>query len=200
MRTILEKTESLIEVEKSKFISVCGPLTNTDDFKIILKEIKQIYPNARHYCYAYVVNGAFKSSDDGEPSGTAGRPLSNLLQTREVNNSYIITIRYFGGIKLGASRLLRTYVDSANQTLSKVKYGVYKELISNHLMDLTYDEFYQLQNYANNHNLILENVIYSNNINLDIISDNDIEEIINALFKGKIKIISKEKITKIVEE
>ena len=112
MQTVNEKFIKQTDVLNSKFIAILLPLNDDNLFKEILKDIKAEYKKAKHYCYAYRVGMKSKSSDDGEPSGTAGRPLLEILHKKELNNIALIVVRYFGGSKLGASRLLRTYVQA----------------------------------------------------------------------------------------
>ena len=106
---------------KSKFISILSAINSQEDVERILKEIKKEYPKARHYIYAYILDDKQKSNDDGEPSGTAGKPTLELLNNQNLVNCLLVTVRYFGGIKLGASRLLRTYLDSANGAVKSAK-------------------------------------------------------------------------------
>ena len=112
MLTVKEKTIKQTDVMNSKFIAILMPFTDETMIKEVIKSLKAEYKKAKHYCYAYRVGSKSKSSDDGEPSGTAGRPLLELLHKRELNNVALIVVRYFGGTKLGASRLLRTYVQA----------------------------------------------------------------------------------------
>ena len=112
MKTIEKTTQSNLEVMKSKFISILMPLENPDDFKIILKNLQKEHSKAKHIVYAYKVGNKTKSCDDREPKGTAGRPLMELLLKKELDNVALIVVRYFGGTKLGAGRLLRTYVQA----------------------------------------------------------------------------------------
>ena len=112
MKTIEKTTQSNLEVMKSKFISILMPLENPDDFKIILKNLQKEHSKAKHIVYAYKVGNKSKSCDDREPKGTAGRPLMELLLRKELDNVALIVVRYFGGTKLGAGRLLRTYVQA----------------------------------------------------------------------------------------
>ena len=112
MKTIEKTTQSNLEVMKSKFISILMPLENPDDFKIILKNLQKEHSKAKHIVYAYKVGNKTKSCDAREPKGTAGRPLMELLLTKELDNVALIVVRYFGGTKLGAGRLLRTYVQA----------------------------------------------------------------------------------------
>ena len=119
MLTVKERFVKLTEVMGSKFIAILMPLSENDDFKLIMKDIQKEYKKAKHYCYAYRLGQKSKSSDDGEPSGTAGRPLLELLYKKDLNNVALIVVRYFGGTKLGASRLLRTYVSSGVNVINE---------------------------------------------------------------------------------
>lgn len=110
--TIKEQKINQIEVMKSKFIAYFLPLNNEEDFKPILANLRKEHKKARHIVYAYRVNTKSKSSDDGEPKGTAGHPLLELLYKKDINNVALLVVRYFGGTKLGASRLLRTYLQA----------------------------------------------------------------------------------------
>lgn len=112
MKTVTQTYQSNLEVMKSKFISILMPLNNPDDFKTILKGLQKEHSKAKHIVYAYKVGNKSKSYDDQEPKGTAGRPLMELLLKKELDNVALIVVRYFGGIKLGAGRLLRTYVQA----------------------------------------------------------------------------------------
>ena len=117
MFTIKEKTVNEIVIQKSRFICVLDKLENKDDLENILKEIKNTYKGATHYCYAYIINSSQKYDDDGEPSGTAGNPILNVLKFNNLNNVVAIVIRYFGGIKLGAGGLVRAYTKSVTECL-----------------------------------------------------------------------------------
>lgn len=118
MNTIKSKCIKQTDVMNSKFIAIAMPFDNPDLIKDILKDVKSEYKKAKHYCYAYRVGQKSKSCDDGEPSGTAGRPLLELLHKKDLNNILLIVVRYFGGTKLGAGRLLRTYVQSGVNVLN----------------------------------------------------------------------------------
>jgi len=121
MQTINKKYETKIEVEKSKFIGLLFPLDNVEQFKEILKSLQKEHKKARHIVYAYRLGMVSKSNDDGEPKGTAGRPLLELLHKRDLNNLVLFVVRYFGGTKLGAGRLLRTYVSAGNEVINNAE-------------------------------------------------------------------------------
>ena len=117
--SIKEEKCELLENMKSKFYAYAFPLSNVDDFKPKLEKLRKDNPKAKHFVYAYRVGVNSKSCDDKEPKGTGGRPILELLNKRELNNIAIIVVRYYGGIQLGAGRLLRTYLNSAINVLNK---------------------------------------------------------------------------------
>lgn len=117
----IDKTYEFTFIEnKSKFISLLIPLTSKEEYKDKLLEVKKIYPNATHYCYAFNFKGYAKASDDSEPKGTAGKPILRVLQLKNIDNGLLVVIRYFGGIKLGASKLLRTYVKASSEVINLI--------------------------------------------------------------------------------
>ena len=95
-------------IKKSKFIVKLIKIDDNSNINKILDDIKKEYTKATHYCYSYVLKNYSKYSDDGEPSGTAGLPILNSINSRNLVNVLCVVIRYFGGIKLGASNLTRT--------------------------------------------------------------------------------------------
>lgn len=101
-----------IEIKKSKFISYYYDISEIDEIKNILNDIRDKNKKARHIVYAYKFNNTAGKSDDKEPIGTAGLPLYNLLEMNNLNNKLIVVVRYFGGIKLGAGPLMRAYKEA----------------------------------------------------------------------------------------
>lgn len=118
---VSKRYDGFVELNKSKFYAILMPLTNTDDFKSLLAEIKKEHNKAKHVVYAYRVGIASKSNDDQEPKGTAGRPLLELLHKKDLNNCVLFVARYFGGTKLGASRLLRTYLQAGINVINSIE-------------------------------------------------------------------------------
>ena len=106
-----------IEIKKSKFITYLIKLDNVEEVEIKLNEIKKEYKDATHYCYAYIIQNKEKASDNGEPSGTAGVPILNVLKKNNLSNILCVVIRYFGGIKLGAGGLVRAYSNSCSEAI-----------------------------------------------------------------------------------
>ena len=106
-----------IEIKKSKFIGYYYEINSTDEAKQIIEELKKEHKKARHIPYAYKVNNTAKKTDDKEPSGTCGTPILNVLERNNLNNHLLIIVRYFGGTKLGAGPLLRSYNKCANDVI-----------------------------------------------------------------------------------
>ena len=101
--------ESMYEIKKSKFYAFNFEVDNLDEVKNILENLKKEHKKAKHIVYAYKIDNFEKKCDDGEPSGTAGLPLYNIINKKDLNHILIVVVRYFGGIKLGAGGLLRAY-------------------------------------------------------------------------------------------
>lgn len=119
MKTIKNFGVYELTIKNSKFITLLYKINKEQEVKENLTKAKLNYPDANHYCYAYIVNNKKKSSDDGEPGGTAGVPLMKVLEQNDLTNILVIVIRYFGGIKLGANGLVRAYTKSLTTALDQ---------------------------------------------------------------------------------
>lgn len=119
MKSIKKEITNEIIINKSRFITVLTNINDINNVKEKLENIKKEYKDATHYCYAYIINNHEKCSDNGEPSGTAGMPILNVLKQNNLTNILCIVIRYFGGIKLGAGGLIRAYSNSVSEALNK---------------------------------------------------------------------------------
>lgn len=117
MYSINKITTSELIIKNSRFITILVPITSKSNINNILSKIKEQYPKANHYCYAYITEGSQKSSDDREPSSTAGIPMLNVLIKNKIINVLAVTVRYFGGIKLGAGGLVRAYSKSVTTAI-----------------------------------------------------------------------------------
>ena len=118
-----KRYDGFVELNKSKFFSILMPLNDVEDFKKLLEQVRKEHSKAKHVVYAYRVGTSSKSNDDQEPKGTAGRPLLELLHKKDLNNCVIFVARYFGGTKLGASRLLRTYLQAGINVVNLLEKG-----------------------------------------------------------------------------
>lgn len=172
-------------IEKSEFIAIISPVTTTNDFLPILKNIKKKYPKANHYCTAYILDNSQGSNDDGEPSGTAGIPILEMLNAKALKNVYAVVVRYFGGIKLGAGGLIRAYASVTKAAISKLE--LYKEAISTEIeVSFSYDKINLIDQLFNNyitHKSFLTDVTY----HLSFIDDANLVDQNSHLFTKIIK-------------
>lgn len=105
-------------IKYSKFISLIYRVYTKEEVKEYLNKTKESYPSATHYCYGYVIDNDIKSSDDNEPSKTAGIPILNQIINNKLNYTLIIVVRYFGGVKLGVGPLTRAYAKVAREVIT----------------------------------------------------------------------------------
>ena len=194
MFTVLERNEITIIREKSSFIGILLHATSVESAKQYLLDIKKGYPKAKHYCYAYVIGGAQKSSDDGEPSGTAGRPLLELLNKKEMDETLLIVVRYFGGVLLGASRLMSTYLETGVQAINSADIVEISSLYG-FKMELSYKEFDELKRLGKIWGFSFENIQYEDKIKVDVLGGEDAgEKLANAFPHANIELIGKRKV------
>lgn len=165
--TIKENVQSEIVEKKSKFIANLFYVESIEQAENVIKETRKKYFDARHNCIAYriVKDNQFveRFSDDGEPSGTAGAPMLNILQKSELANVLIIVTRYFGGILLGTGGLLRAYSDSLLKAIQKVE--LVKICLGDELkVTLDYSEFENFKYYCKNNDVSIIDCQYFQNI------------------------------------
>jgi len=131
-RSVAATFTSLLSVKNSKFIAVIFPCSSLENFKIELTQLKKQHPKASHFCHATAVlenDIIFRSSDDGEPSGTAGLPILGQLKSAQLIQVGLIVIRYYGGTKLGASGLIQAYKESARLVIESADVIVIEQKI-----------------------------------------------------------------------
>ncbi|MEN6080916.1 YigZ family protein [Chromobacterium piscinae] len=117
MFQLQEKAQAEVEIRKSRFIGIVLPVASRDEALRELAGIRARWPDARHYCAVLLCAGDSMLDDDGEPSGTAAKPMYNVLQHKRLTNVLAVVVRYFGGIKLGAGGLVRAYTQAVNAAL-----------------------------------------------------------------------------------
>lgn len=119
----------LIE-KRSRFITYCEAVNNEQEFKQFLNRLKLQYPDARHFCYGFRIGPLSSAhrgfSDDGEPSGTAGMPILNVIDHSDFSNLAVIVVRYFGGTKLGTGGLARAYSQATKSILDEITWQTYQ--------------------------------------------------------------------------
>ena len=170
MKVLLSNTTSFYEIEKSKFLGFSFIVKTKQECDEIIKEFKENYRDARHVCYAYVLNkdqSIQKYSDDGEPAGTAGFPMLSFLLKEELTNVLVIVVRYFGGVKLGAGGLLRSYVKATNLLFDSCNIGEYFETFDYEIV-FSYEQIKNVNYWLNSNNLQVINKEYSDLINFKI--------------------------------
>lgn len=121
MKTVKDCASKVLEVKKSKFIAILQRVDTLEEIENALKKAKSTYPFAKHYVYAYILDGKQKCSDDAEPSKTAGAPILHVLEQKNLEHILCIVVRYFGGILLGAGGLVRAYTKSLTDVLKETE-------------------------------------------------------------------------------
>lgn len=181
MKTIKNNVKNELIIKNSRFITLLIKITSKDEVNKILNDIKDEYPKATHYCYGYIVDNYKKSSDDKEPSNTAGIPTLNILEKENLTNVLAVTIRYFGGIKLGVGGLIRAYSKSVQDTLIKTELV---ELKKAKLIEITinYDMQKQLD-YLLKSEIIIEKSFDTNITYRILIEDKNLEKLSNYNYK-----------------
>lgn len=174
-RTIRDKSETEIIINKSRFIGRAFPVETEEEALTILSDIRKKHYDATHNCYAYVIkDGAARFSDDGEPSGTAGMPIMDVLKNKQLVNTLVIVTRYFGGILLGAGGLVRAYSRSAADSVCAacpvlVTPGTRMRIIAD------YSHFNSIQDFINE-NTVVESTEYMENVTVTCIIKSELAE------------------------
>lgn len=193
MKTIEKPVQVEINVKKSQFICSLFPAKSKRESKEIIQKINQQYSDATHNCTAYITGDGEGFDDDGEPGGTAGKPMINVLRKNELHNVTAVVTRYFGGIKLGAGGLVRAYSKSVMEAIGEAEiveieeYEVYE-------VTFEYSDIKTVDGEVRNNNLETIEKEYSDKVIYEVISrDNrDIEKIFGK-YSGKIKVNFKNK-------
>ena len=170
-KTIKENTSSEIVEKKSKFIANIFYVESREEAESIIKEVNKKYHDARHNCYAYRViteEGIIeKASDDGEPSGTAGGPMLNILSKNNLGNVLVIVTRYFGGILLGTGGLVKAYSSACALGLEKA--GIVEKNIADlYKIEINYTDVDKFKYFAKNNEIIILKEEYLENVILEI--------------------------------
>ncbi|QEO56431.1 YigZ family protein [Francisella marina] len=192
-KTIFENLEFEISpIKKSRFISFVYKVASHEEVLEAIDNVKIIYPGANHYCWAYslVDNNQLRFSDDGEPNGSAGKPILSHIQGLGISNVLVVVVRYFGGTKLGVGGLVRAYGQAAKEGLALAKI-IDVEPQSEILIEYDYSETASVDNLLNRYNIQIIRENYSNLISKVIkicTSEKSIflEEITN-ITKGRVK-------------
>lgn len=166
-KTIQEACEAQLLEKKSKFIANFYPIQTKEEAETILKEIRRKHFNAKHHCFAYTLMDGEKvverCSDDGEPSGTAGGPMLNIVKKNKLYNVLVVITRYFGGILLGTGGLVRAYSEATIRVMQQAKY-LEKELGQEIKITMNYAEIQLFKYYCNKYQIKVLKEEYLNNV------------------------------------
>lgn len=198
MNIIVGSEKSEIEIKKSRFICYIKNISTEEEIDDYLNKIKKENINARHFAYSYILDTKEYLTDGGEPRGTAGKPIYNILKQYDLNYIICIVVRYFGGIKLGTGGLIRAYASSAKTTLNlleirEVKQGLLVELI------FAYSKIKQLDYFLNIRNIEIKNKKFDDLVSYEIIILKDTYEkvkveLLNINYNMVINILQEQKI------
>lgn len=162
--TVKEDIQTEIVVKKSKFICNLIKVETQEDAENVIKQIKKKYYDARHNCVAYRVvedeKIIEKASDDGEPSGTAGGPMLNILQKNNLCNLVVIVTRYFGGILLGTGGLVRAYSDATLESIDRAE-KIEKCIGQEAEVEIEYNNLESFKHYCRINNIFIGDFVYS---------------------------------------
>lgn len=176
LKTINDNVNAEIVEKKSKFIADVIYVQSVEEAERYINEIKKKHYNAKHHCFAYSImtnNGIItKASDDGEPSGTAGAPILNIINKNELINVLIVVTRYFGGILLGTGGLVRAYSESTLKAISNASFVV-EERGYELKIEINYNDFEKLKFYCKKNNINIINCEYKENIVCNIEINNE---------------------------
>lgn len=178
-----DETTNTIIIEKSKFICYMKHIETEIEFKDYLNSIKKKHYDADHACSAFISNNIKRSNDDGEPSGTAGAPILNVLEKNNLNEMCAIVVRYFGGIKLGAGGLIRAYSNAISECINK---GVLVENIEypKYELALSYEMANKIEHYIKNNTILIDTKYDENITYIFALDDNNKLNTIKEYTKG----------------
>ena len=194
-RTIKEDGQVQEEIKKSRFICHIKRVTTEDEARNFIQSVKKEHYKATHNCSAFILGERSemkRSSDDGEPSGTAGVPMLGVLENHQLTNVCAVVTRYFGGIKLGAGGLIRAYAGTVALAIKEIGSVHIKEQLGLRLT-LSYSQYQELPNFLKAKQLQEQDTAFTDQVQTTIFVDKDdkdsvIESLIE-LFNGKIDIV-----------
>lgn len=187
MYRIKEDHEEQMEIKKCRFITYLHRTESEADAKAFLTAIRRLHPDATHHCYAFIIgehNEIKRSNDDGEPAGTAGVPMLECLDRNHMQDIIAITVRYFGGIKLGAGGLIRAYSKSVSHALSTAQITK-KQWMEKYEIRFSYDLIGRIDYYFREHCLEILDKAYDEEVCYTYLCDHDNSADFQELSNGK---------------
>jgi len=190
LKTIIEGKTAEVTEKKSRFIANIFHVENVTEADEKIKQINKKYYDAKHNCYAYIVDGIEKCSDDGEPSKTAGAPILDILKKNQFTNVLVIVTRYFGGILLGTGGLVRAYSEATKRAIEN---SDVVEIVSGerYIIEVSYENVNNVLYWCNKLNIKICKNVYETSIKLTIESTKeDKEKLINNVEIENIKVVN----------
>ena len=190
MKTIIDGKTAEVTEKKSRFIANIFHVENVTEADEKIKQINKKYYDAKHNCYAYIVDGIEKCSDDGEPSKTAGAPMLDILKKNQFTNVLVIVTRYFGGILLGTGGLVRAYSEATKRAIEN---SDVVEIVSGerYIIEGSYENVNNVLYWCNKLNIKICENVYETSIKLTIESTKeDKEKLINNVEIENIKVVN----------
>ncbi len=179
-KTVHEFGSDEYVVEKSRFIGYAKPAKSEEEAREFIAEIKEKHKDATHNVWAYTIGmnmNIQRFSDDGEPSGTAGIPVLEVIKKEDLRDVVVVVTRYFGGVKLGAGGLVRAYTKGAKIGLDSAK-KVLKKMYTHIFVELNYNLLGKFQNEVTNRDIHIADMIYEDNVKIELLVENErIEEV-----------------------
>lgn len=185
MSKIKEDISNTIVIQKSKFITYLHRTVDEEDAKEFLRIVKKEHSDATHHCTAMVIGNICRSSDDGEPSGTAGHPMLDVLTHNNMQDILAVVVRYFGGIKLGTGGLVRAYSSSVQEALQKAMI-VEEAIFQKYEIKFSYDLIGKIDNYFRKENIEVTSKEYEEQVYYQFIVEKDITKDLQELSNGTI--------------
>jgi uncharacterized YigZ family protein len=181
--TLAKSIEHEVVIQKSRFIGLTYPLVSEGEISLYLEDARERYPNASHYCYGAVIglDGMLQRfSDDGEPGGTAGMPILQVLLQRNLKNILVIVVRYFGGIKLGAGGLVRAYSRTTAEAVNEA--GIIRmELSSRAAVSIHYHLLGSVEHFLHQPGVKIQEMTYGEKVTIRLLTNLDWDELVGRL-------------------
>lgn len=187
MYRVKEEVYHVMEIEKSKFITYITRVFSEEEAKEYIVKIQKLHPNANHHCYAFIIgenNEIQRSNDNGEPNGTAGVPMLEVLKKKEMQDIIAVCVRYFGGIKLGAGGLIRAYAKSVTLTLDNATFTSTIEM-KRYILHFSYDLIGKLLYFFNENKIEILEKSYESDVCFIYRTSQDLEKPIAEITSGK---------------
>lgn len=192
-KTISSASEGIYREKGSKFLAFAIPVSEVDEIKEILKNFRKRYYDARHVCYAYMLGAErtdFRVNDDGEPSGTAGRPILGQINSLNLTNILVVVVRYFGGILLGTGGLITAYKEAAADALQNTTI-VEKEVTSIYILNFDYPALNDIMHIIKTNDIAILSQKFEEKCKMKIEVPRQIEELIVEKIKEKAELFEK---------